>query len=80
MNLIYVMRHAQSVVNLEHRITGRTFDGNLTPLGEAQAASAGEWLLDKGISKIFHSPFHVQPKLRESSVIDWAYRSYLMWT
>src|SRR5690348_12362582 len=58
MNLIYVMRHAQSVVNVERRLTGRTFDGDLTPLGEAQATKASEWLLDKGISKIVHSPFH----------------------
>ena len=58
MNLIYVMRHAQSVINVEHRLTGRTFDGDLTPLGEAQAAKVAEWLLDKGITKIIHSPFH----------------------
>ena len=58
MNLIYIMRHAQSVINVEHRITGRTFNGDLTPLGEAQAAKVGNWLLDKGISKITHSPFH----------------------
>ncbi|MBA3874142.1 MAG: histidine phosphatase family protein [Anaerolineae bacterium] len=58
MNLIYVMRHAQSTINLEHRITGRTFDGDLTPLGREQAAIAGEWLADKGITKISHSPFH----------------------
>src|SRR5689334_5390295 len=58
MNLIYVMRHAQSVTNVEHRITGRTFEGDLTPLGQAQAAKAGEWLMGKGITKIVHSPFH----------------------
>ncbi len=58
MNLIYVMRHAQSIVNVEHRLTGRTFNGDLTPLGREQAAKAGEWLLDKGITKVIHSPFH----------------------
>jgi broad specificity phosphatase PhoE len=58
MNLIYVMRHAQSVVNVEHRITGRTFEGDLTQLGKAQAAKASEWLLGKGITQIAHSPFH----------------------
>jgi probable phosphoglycerate mutase len=58
MNLIYVMRHAQSVVNVERRLTGRTFNGDLTPLGQAQAAKVSEWLSDKGITKIVHSPFH----------------------
>jgi broad specificity phosphatase PhoE len=56
MNLIYVMRRAQSVINLEHRLTGRTFTGDLTPLGELQATKAAEWLLDKGINKITHGP------------------------
>ena len=58
MNLIYVMRHAQSVVNVEHRLTGRTYDGVLTPLGRDQATKVSEWLVDKGIHKIIHSPFH----------------------
>jgi broad specificity phosphatase PhoE len=58
MNLIYVMRHAQSVVNLEHRLTGRTLDGDLTALGCSQTAKVSEWLLDKGITNIIHSPFH----------------------
>ena len=58
MNLIYIMRHAQSVINVEHRLTGHTFDGDLTPLGGAQAARVSNWLLDKDINKIAHSPFH----------------------
>jgi len=58
MNLIYIMRHAQSVVNVEHRITGRTFGGDLTTLGREQATKVSEWLLDKEINKIVHSPFH----------------------
>ena len=58
MNLIYIMRHAQSVVNVEHRLTGRTFDGDLTALGREQATKVSKWLLNKEITKIVHSPFH----------------------
>ena len=50
MNLIYVMRHAQSTINLEHRLTGRTFNGDLTLLGREQASRAGEWMAEKGIT------------------------------
>jgi len=58
MNLIYVMRHAQSVVNVEHRISGHTLDGDLTPLGRKQANKVSEWLMGKGLTHIIHSPFH----------------------
>jgi len=58
MKLIYVMRHAQSVINVERRLSGRTLDGDLTPLGKSQAGKAGDWLRDKGVTKISHSPFH----------------------
>lgn len=51
------MRHAQSVTNLEHRLTGNTVDGDLTPLGKTQSVKVSDWLIDKGISKIVHSPF-----------------------
>jgi len=57
-NLIYVMRHAQSVVNVERRLTCRKLEGDLTDLGREQAAQAGEWLRDKGITSIYASPFH----------------------
>jgi broad specificity phosphatase PhoE len=58
MNLIYLMRHGQSIVNVEQRLTCRKPDGDLTALGREQAERAGEWLLDKGITRIIHSPFH----------------------
>lgn len=58
MGLIYIMRHGQSTVNVERRLTCHQYDGDLTDLGRTQAAKAGVWLADKGIDKIIHSPFH----------------------
>lgn len=57
-DLIYLMRHGQSVVNVERRLTCRSLEGDLTDLGREQAAKAADWLADKGISRILHSPFH----------------------
>ncbi len=56
--MIYVMRHGQSIVNVERRLTGRHFEGDLTDLGREQAAKAAAWLTDKGIIRILNSPFH----------------------
>lgn len=58
MNLIYIMRHGQSTVNIERRITCRKLEGDLTPKGQEQAHKAGQWLQHKGITSIIHSPFH----------------------
>jgi broad specificity phosphatase PhoE len=58
MSLIYLMRHGQSTVNVEQRLTCRKLEGDLTALGREQTERAGEWLLDKGVSRIMHSPFH----------------------
>lgn len=58
MNLIYIMRHAQSVVNVDHRITCRKFEGDLSDLGREQAVKAADWLLDKNINRVLYSPFH----------------------
>ena len=58
MNLIYVMRHGQSTVNVERRLSCRNFEGDLTPLGREQASKAAQWLSDKNITHILHSPFH----------------------
>jgi probable phosphoglycerate mutase len=52
------MRHGQSTINVERRLTCHQYDGDLTPLGREQAMKAGRWLADKHISKILHSPFH----------------------
>ncbi|NWG17049.1 MAG: histidine phosphatase family protein [Chloroflexi bacterium] len=58
MNLIYVMRHGESVVNVERRLTCRKLEGDLSPAGREQAAKAAVWLADKNIRRISHSPFH----------------------
>lgn len=58
MKLIYVMRHAQSEVNVKRILTGRLLTGDLTDLGREQAAKAAEWLADKQIEQVIHSPFH----------------------
>lgn len=56
--LIYIMRHGESQVNIEKRLTCKQFAGDLTDIGRLQAAKAGSWLIDKNISHILHSPFH----------------------
>ncbi|PJF26723.1 MAG: hypothetical protein CUN52_15450, partial [Phototrophicales bacterium] len=49
---IYLIRHGQSVVNVEHRLTCRDLSGELTTLGYNQAYRAGVWLRDKGIGQM----------------------------
>ncbi len=58
MNLIYVIRHGQSTVNVERRLTCRHLEGDLTVLGREQALKAAQWLSDKNITNIVNSPFH----------------------
>lgn len=55
---IYIMRHGQSVPNIEKRISGRTPEGDLTDIGRDQARRAAFWLADKGITRIVSSPLH----------------------
>ena len=55
---IYLMRHGQSTVNLEHRLTCRCLEGDLTRLGREQAARAAQWLVGKGITHVRASPFY----------------------
>jgi broad specificity phosphatase PhoE len=55
---IYLMRHGQSVVNVERRLTCREYAGDLTLLGRQQAHQAADWLADKAIKVIRHSPFY----------------------
>ena len=45
MSILIVVRHGQSVYNLENRFTG-TIDIDLTPLGEQESRQAGEKLKD----------------------------------
>jgi broad specificity phosphatase PhoE len=56
--MIYLMRHGESVVNVERRLTCRKREGDLTDAGRAQAEKAARWFADKSITQIRHSPFH----------------------
>ncbi len=58
MNMIYVIRHGQSTVNVERRLTCRKLESDLTDLGRKQANRAANWLADRGVTTIYHSPFH----------------------
>ena len=63
--MIYVMRHGQSIVNLDHHVLGGSLDGDLTTLGYNQAHHAGLWLKDKSIQQIIASPFERTQKTAE---------------
>ncbi len=52
------MRHGESTVNVEHRLTCRKYDGDLTESGRAQAQKAALWFVGKGLTTIRYSPFH----------------------
>ncbi len=52
------MRHGESVVNIERRLTCRKREGDLTANGRAQAEKAARWFAGKGLTQIRHSPFH----------------------
>ncbi|MEP7093862.1 MAG: 2,3-bisphosphoglycerate-dependent phosphoglycerate mutase, partial [Flavobacterium sp.] len=54
MPLLVLIRHGQSLWNLENRFTGET-DIDLTPLGEKEAAHAGILLEDLSIDLAFTS-------------------------
>lgn len=54
---LLVMRHGESVVNIEKRLSGRTLTGDLTALGREQAQRAGKVLMKAGITQIRISPF-----------------------
>jgi probable phosphoglycerate mutase len=54
---IYIIRHGQSIVNVERRLTCRDLTGDLTTLGYNQAYRAGVWLKDKGVKRMVVSPF-----------------------
>ena len=56
--MIYLLRHGESIVNVEQRLTCKIYDGDLTDTGRKQARLAGNWLAEKNITKIFTSPFH----------------------
>ncbi len=51
----YLIRHGESEANARRIIQGHS-DFPLNPRGEAQAAAAGRWLADRGITSIITSP------------------------
>lgn len=52
---IFVVRHAETQHNVEHRVAGGE-NSPLTELGIAQATFTGQFFADKSISVILHSP------------------------
>ena len=54
MTTIYMIRHGQSMGNLERRLLGHT-DLPLTELGHLQAERAAEYLLQFGITRVYSS-------------------------
>ncbi|MBB5888215.1 histidine phosphatase family protein [Lactovum miscens] len=63
---IYLMRHGQTVFNLQHRIQGWT-DSPLTGLGRYQAREAGEFMLTYPL-KFDH--FYSSPLSRASDTLE----------
>ena len=51
----YLIRHGESEANAIRVVQGH-IDYPLNPRGEAQAAAAGRWLADKGITSLTSSP------------------------
>ncbi|MFH2113770.1 MAG: histidine phosphatase family protein, partial [Spirochaetota bacterium] len=51
----YIMRHGESVANAGRRMQGRQ-DFRLNASGRQQAAAAGQWFLDKKVSRVLCSP------------------------
>ena len=56
--MIYLMRHGESIVNVERALPCRRLDGDLTELGREQSLRAAQWLTDKSITQIRTSPIH----------------------
>lgn len=54
---IYLIRHGQSIVNVDRRISCKRRDGDLTTLGYNQAHRAGLWFKDRQIGRVIVSPF-----------------------
>jgi len=55
--MIYLIRHGESTVDLEHRLTCKQHAGSLTTYGRKQARLVGNWLAHKQITHIYNSPF-----------------------
>ena len=56
MTTIYLLRHGESEANVRHVFSNGKIDLPLTALGRDQAARAGRWLKDKGITHVYSAP------------------------
>ncbi|HEV2123303.1 MAG TPA: histidine phosphatase family protein [Chloroflexota bacterium] len=56
MTKVYLVRHGQSVANVERVFSNGKVDLPLTDLGVRQAEQAAAWLLGKGIEHVFSAP------------------------
>lgn len=82
---IWITRHGfreDWVTDTPHLPTGRTNDPPLSELGRKQAAELGEFLKDKGIERVYCSPFYrcletVTPLVKVTNIplyVDYAMR------
>jgi broad specificity phosphatase PhoE len=55
--MIYILRHGESIVNLQNKLKCKEHDGDLTANGQQEARQAATWLHDKNITDIYTSPF-----------------------
>ena len=63
--MIYVMRHGESTANIDYRINcGESSD--LTEAGRDQARKAAHWFQNKGIQRVYSSPY---PRARQTASI-----------
>ncbi|HET7769041.1 MAG TPA: histidine phosphatase family protein [Chloroflexota bacterium] len=56
MTTIYLLRHGESEANVRRVFSNGKLDLPLTELGRQQAARAGRWLMDKGITHVYTAP------------------------
>ena len=56
MTTIYLLRHGESEANVRRVFSNGKLDLPLTELGRHQAACAGRWLKDKGITHVYSAP------------------------
>lgn len=64
LSVLYLVRHGESVANVEGVFDGR--DRKLTELGRAQAAAAARWLAPRPVAAMYASPYR---RTRETAAI-----------
>ena len=56
MTTIYLLRHGESEANVRRVFSNGKLDLPLTALGREQAARAGRWLRDRGVTHVYSAP------------------------